>query len=94
METIIGIHDARPKLSALIDSENPVIITVNSEPKSVLVKYEEYIRLKKADQYSKQAALKQTIDIIRNRAKAEELTEKDITGEINAVRSGESKKCE
>ena len=94
METIIGIHEARPKLSSLIDSGKPVIITVNSEPKSVLVKYEEYIRLKQADKYSKQIILKQTIDIIRNRAKKEGLLEKDIAGEIDAVRSGESKKCE
>lgn len=94
METIIGIHEARPKLSSLIDSEKPVIITVNSEPKSVLVKYEEYIRLKQADKYSKQITLKQTIDIIRNRAKKEGLLEDDIAGEIDAVRSGESKKCE
>ncbi len=94
METIIGIHEARPKLSSLIDSGKPVIITVNSEPKSVLVKYEEYIRLKQADKYSKQITLKQTIDIIRNRAKKEGLLEKDIAGEIDAVRSGESERCE
>jgi|AGTN01.1.fsa_nt_gi prevent-host-death family protein len=46
METIIGINEARPRLSALIDSDRPVIITVNSEPKSVLVNYAEYLRLK------------------------------------------------
>lgn len=84
METIIGIHEAGQKLSALIASGKSIIITVNSEPKSVLVTYEEYIRLKQADQYSRQMALKQRINIIRDRAKAEGLTEKDITGEIAA----------
>ena len=42
MEKIIGINEARPKLSSIIETlDKPIIITVNSEPKSVLIRYDE-----------------------------------------------------
>lgn len=89
METIIGINDVRPKLSALIDSGNPVIITVNSEPKSVLVKYDDYLRLKKAEKSNKQLAMKLAVEKMRSRAIEIGLTEKDIAEEIQSSRAGE-----
>ncbi|GBF35676.1 hypothetical protein DCCM_4805 [Desulfocucumis palustris] len=87
METIIGINEARPRLSSLIDSDRPVIITVNSEPKSVLVNYEEYLRLKNADKYNKQLILKSSLNKFRVRAKESGLTEKDVEEEIDAFRT-------
>ncbi len=94
METIIGINEARPRLSSLIDSDKPVIITVNSEPKIVLVNYEEYLRLKKADKYNKQLILKSSLDKFRAGAKESGLTEKDIEDEIKAFRNRDTKQCE
>lgn len=90
MERIIGINDARPKLTSLIESlasgATPVIITVNSEPKSVLINYEEYCRLREAEKGYKRLTLKLAIEKARAKAKNSGLTEEDVLKEIRAVR--------
>lgn len=90
MERIVGINDARPKLTALIESLTegaaPVIITVNSEPRSVLIDYEEYRRLQDSAKEYKKLSLKLTLEKIRGKAKESGLTEEDVTGELQAAR--------
>ncbi|OIQ61612.1 hypothetisches protein [Moorella thermoacetica] len=42
MERIAGINEVRPKLTSFIESlknDPPVVITINSEPKAVLLDY-------------------------------------------------------
>ncbi|MFZ5597544.1 MAG: type II toxin-antitoxin system Phd/YefM family antitoxin [Bacillota bacterium] len=91
MERIMGINDARPKLTAIIESlksgEAPVIITVNSEPRSVLIDYDEYCRLLASEKEHKRLSLKLTLEKIRSRANETGLTEKDINIELKAVRN-------
>ncbi|MFZ5652537.1 MAG: type II toxin-antitoxin system prevent-host-death family antitoxin [Bacillota bacterium] len=91
MERIIGINDARPKLTHLIDSlmegAEPVIITVNSEPKSVLISYEEYRRLQETEKEYKKLSLKLAIEKIRAKARESGLTEEDVMNEVRAVRN-------
>lgn len=90
MERIMGINDARPKLTAIIESlaegADPVIITVNSEPKSVLIDYEEYRRLQDSEKQYKKLSLKMALEKIRKKAGEEGLTEDDVAVEIKAVR--------
>lgn len=90
MENIIGINDARPKLTSLIESlangANPVILTVNSEPKSVLLNYEEYRRLREAEKECKRLALKLALEKARANARAVAITENDVLEEVRAVR--------
>lgn len=91
MERIIGINDARPKLTSLIDSltngDAPVIITVNSEPRSVMINYEEYRRLQETEKEYKKLSLRLAVDKIRAKARESGLTEEDVMNEIRAVRS-------
>ena len=88
MQKIIGINEARPKLSSIIENlDKPVIITVNSEPKSVLLRYDEYRRLSKVEDENKRLALKLVLERVRNQAKDDEISEEDISKEIAAYRS-------
>ncbi|OPX88189.1 MAG: hypothetical protein A4E53_02135 [Pelotomaculum sp. PtaB.Bin104] len=91
MERIIGINDARPKLTSLIESlaggASPVILTVNSEPKSVLLNYEEYRRLREVEKECKRLALKLAIKKARSSAKKANITEQDVLEEVQAVRN-------
>lgn len=88
MEKIIGINDVRPKLSSIIEVlDNPVIITVNSEPKSVLLRYDEYLRLSKAEKENKRLSLKLAVEKARGQAKDAGITEDDILKEIADHRS-------
>lgn len=83
MEKIIGINEARPKLSSIIEAlDKPIIITVNSEPKSVLIRYDDYLRLSKVEQENKRLALKLALEKVRVREKDTCITEADISEEI------------
>lgn len=87
MEKIIGINDARPKLSSIIENlSQPIIITVNSEPKSVLIRYDEYLRLSKIEQENKRLTLKLAIEKVRGWEKDMGITEADISKEIAEYR--------
>ena len=87
MEKIIGINDARPKLSSIIENlSQPIIITVNSEPRSVLIRYDEYLRLSKIEQENKRLALKLAIEKVRGWEKDAGITEADISKEISEYR--------
>ncbi|MBM7855104.1 antitoxin YefM [Desulfohalotomaculum tongense] len=95
MEKIIGINEARPKLSSLIETlDKPVIITVNSEPKSVLLRYDEYIRLYKAEKENKQLVLKLAVEKARGQAEDAGLTECDVAKEIANYRKAKRGKNE
>ncbi|MBF7084641.1 type II toxin-antitoxin system Phd/YefM family antitoxin [Desulfallas sp. Bu1-1] len=96
MEKIIGINEARPKLSSIIEAlDKPIIITVNSEPKSVLMRYDEYLRLSKVEQENKRLALKLALEKLRGREKDTDISETDISKEImnyrNSKMGGENK---
>lgn len=87
MERIIGINEARPKLSSIIEMlDKPVIITVNSEPKSVLMRYDEYLRLYKVEKENKRLALKLALERARSQVNDEAITESDISKEIDNFR--------
>jgi len=90
LERIIGINEARPKLTFLIESladgGNPVILTVNSEPKSVLLNYEEYLRLRQVEKECKRLALKEVLERTRANARGEGITEQDVQEEVLKVR--------
>lgn len=89
MEKIIGINDARLKLSSIVEVlDKPVIITINSEPRSVLLRYDEYLRLAKAEKENKRLALKLAVEKIRAQAAAENITEEDVSKEITNYRKG------
>jgi prevent-host-death family protein len=92
MERVTGINDLRPKLSFYLDSvargEPPVVITVNSEPKAVLIGCEEYQTLRRAEDESKRMALKLALANIRARAAAAGITEQEVEKEILAFRAG------
>lgn len=91
MEKIIGINEARPKLSSIIETlDKPIIITVNSEPKSVLIRYDDYLRLSKLEQENKRLALK--LEKVRILGKDAGITEADISKEI--VNHRKSKRAE
>lgn len=93
MEKIIGINEARPKLSSIIETlDKPIIITVNSEPKSVLIRYDEYLRLSKVEQENKRLALKLALEKVRIRGIDAGITEADISKEI--VNHRKSKRAE
>lgn len=83
MEKIIGINEVRPKLSSIIEVlDNPVIITVNSEPKSVLLKYDEYVRLTKAEKENKRLSLRLALEKARKQAEVSDITQEDVAKEI------------
>jgi len=92
MERIIGINEARPKLTSIIESlangDNPVILTINSEPKSILLSYDEYRRLREVEKECKRLTLKLALGKIRLNAKEANITERDVLEEIQAVRKG------
>lgn len=92
MERIAGINEARPKLTQLINSvasdKSAVIITVNSEPKAVLIDYEEYRLLKQAREENKRLSIKLALANLRSRAAAAGITEEDVAKEIKAYRKG------
>ncbi|OAT80391.1 type II toxin-antitoxin system Phd/YefM family antitoxin [Desulfotomaculum copahuensis] len=91
MERIIGINEARPKLTAIIDSlvvgSEPVILTVNSEPKSVLISYDEYCRLRDAEKECKKLSLKLALQKIRTAAGQANISGQDVPGEVQALRN-------
>lgn len=93
MERVTGINDLRPKLSFYLDSlakgEPPVLITVNSEAKAVLISCAEYQALRKAGDDNKRMALKLALADLRARAAGAGVTETDIDREIRAFRAGE-----
>lgn len=83
MEKIIGINEARPKLSSIIETlDKPIIITVNSEPRSVLIRYDEYLRLSKLERESKRLVLKLALEKVRGREKEAGITEADVSKEV------------
>ncbi|MDD3653999.1 MAG: type II toxin-antitoxin system Phd/YefM family antitoxin [Desulfotomaculaceae bacterium] len=90
MENIIGINEARPKLTSLIESlakgASPVVLTVNSEPKSVLLNYEEYKRLRQAEKECKRLSLKLALEKARANATANGITENDVLEEVRSIR--------
>jgi len=87
MEKIIGINEARPKLSFIIESlDKPVIITVNSEPKSVLMRYDEYLRLSNAESEIKRLSLQLAVEKARSQSKDAGITEANIAEEIAEYR--------
>ncbi|MDI6710460.1 MAG: type II toxin-antitoxin system Phd/YefM family antitoxin [Bacillota bacterium] len=91
MERIAGINDIRPKLSHFLDSlargEPPVVITVNSEPRAVLISCDEYLALRRAGEENKRMALKLALADLRARAADAGITETDIDEEVRAFRS-------
>ncbi|MEW6727677.1 MAG: type II toxin-antitoxin system Phd/YefM family antitoxin [Bacillota bacterium] len=94
MERIAGINDLRPKLSHYLDSlargEPPVVITVNSEPRAVLISCDEYLALRRAGEENKRMALKLALADLRARAAEAGVAETDIEEEVRAFRaSGE-----
>ncbi|KYH32769.1 type II toxin-antitoxin system Phd/YefM family antitoxin [Neomoorella mulderi] len=91
MERIAGINEVRPKLTSFIESlknDSPVVITINSEPKAVLLDYEKYRFLQKTAEENKRLALKETLAKIRSRAATNGLTQADIEEEIKEYREG------
>ena len=92
MERITGIDEARPKLTQLIDAvateKSAVIIAVNSEPKAVLIDYEEYRSLKQAREENKRLSIRLALANMRSRAAAAGIDEVDVAGEIRAYREG------
>jgi len=90
MERITGINEARPKLTQLVNSvaadKSAVIITVNSEPKAVLIDYGEYRSLKQAKEESKRLCIKLALAELRSRAAAAGITEEDVAAETRAYR--------
>ena len=96
MEKIIGINDVRPKLTVLLESvnkgEEPVVITVNSEPRGVLISYREYCRFSKMQKENKKLALKLAIEKMRSMSETNGITETDISKEIKAVREQNRRK--
>ncbi|MGQ9558798.1 MAG: type II toxin-antitoxin system Phd/YefM family antitoxin [Desulfurispora sp.] len=87
MEKIIGINEARPRLSALMEAlDSPVIITVNSEPRGVLVRYDEYARLVKAEQENKRLILQLAVEKARLQAAEKGLAAEDVNREIKEYR--------
>lgn len=91
MERIAGVNDLRPKLSYYLESvargEPPVVITVNSEPKAVLVAADEYLALRRAGDDNKRMALKLALADIRCRATDGGIGEADVDKEIRAFRT-------
>ncbi|MGQ9511700.1 type II toxin-antitoxin system Phd/YefM family antitoxin [Thermodesulfitimonas sp.] len=91
MERIAGINEIRPKLSQFLDSlargEPPVVITVNSEPKAVLISCEEYRALRRAVEENKRMALKLALADLRARAARAGITEVDVEEEVRAFRA-------
>lgn len=88
MEKIIGINDARQKLSSIVEVlDKPVIITINSEPRSVLMRYDEYLRLAKAEKENKRLALKLAVEKARAQATVGDITEADVSEEIMNYRT-------
>jgi antitoxin YefM len=91
VERIIGINEARPRLTSIIESltlgAEPVILTVNSEPKSVLLNYEEYCRLRKIEKDCKRLALQLALEKIRSSAGKAEITEENVLEEVRFVRN-------
>lgn len=90
MEKIIGINDARPKLTLLLESvnkgEEPVVITVNSEPRGVLISYRDYCRLSHMQKENKKLALQLAIEKMRGNSETAGINETDIAQEIKTVR--------
>lgn len=91
MERITGINELRPKLSYYLDSlskgEPPVLITVNSEAKAVLMSCEEYMALRKVKDENKRMVLKLALADLRARAADAGITEADVDEEIRAFRT-------
>ncbi|APC07767.1 hypothetisches protein [Moorella thermoacetica] len=91
MERIAGINEVRPKLTSFIESlknDSPVVITINSEPKAVLLDYEKYRLLQKTAEENKRLALKASLAKIRARAATNGFTQADVEKEIKEYREG------
>lgn len=92
MEKIVGIDEARIMLSSIIEKlDNPVVITVKSEPKSVLMRYDEYIRLAKAEKENKRLSLKLAVEKARGQAENTGVTQEDVSIEITNYRKGKNR---
>jgi len=91
MDRIVGINDLRPKLSVLLESlgkgEPPIVITVNSEAKGVLLSCEEYGELRRAADASKRLALKLAVANLRSRGVAAGISEEVVEEEIRRSRA-------
>ncbi len=90
MERIAGINEVRPKLSSYIESlkkDTSVVITINSEPRAVLLDYEKYRLLQKAAEENKRLALKTALAKIRSQAVSNGLAQEDIEKEIEEHRA-------
>lgn len=91
MEWIAGINDIRPRLSYFLDSvargEPSVVITVNSEPKAVLISCEEYRTLRRAAEENKRIALELALADLRARAAGSGIAEGDVEEEVRAFRA-------
>ncbi|OPX89296.1 MAG: hypothetical protein A4E53_01583 [Pelotomaculum sp. PtaB.Bin104] len=63
-----------------------MVLTVNSEPKSVLLNYEEYKRLRQAEKECKRLSLKLALEKARANATANGITENDVLEEVRSIR--------
>jgi len=92
VENIVGINEVRPKLTFLLEAlgegDAPYIITVKSEPKGVLISYDEYRRLRQVEQEQKRLSLTLAMERIRTKAQAAGLKEADVALEIEEDRKG------
>ncbi|MDQ7792146.1 MAG: type II toxin-antitoxin system prevent-host-death family antitoxin [Desulforudis sp.] len=92
MENIVGINEVRPKLTFLLEAlgqgDAPYIITIKSEPRGVLLSYDEYRRLRQVEQEQKRLSLRLAMERIRTKALSLGLTETDIALEIEEDRKG------
>jgi len=91
MVRIVGINDLRPRLSVLLESlakgEPPIVITVNSEAKGVLLSCEEYGALMRTAEANKRLALKLAVANLRSRGVAAGISEEVIAEEVRGSRA-------
>lgn len=91
MDRIVGINDLRPRLSVLLESlargEPPIVITVNSEAKGVLLSCEEYGALRRAAEENKRLALRLAVANLRSRGAAAGISEEVVEAEVRSSRA-------
>lgn len=68
------------------DSLEPVIITVNSEPRGVLLNYERFRRMAEAERSCKRLALSLAVERMQRRSREAGLTPEDVDAEIERAR--------
>jgi|GEM_PF-1512989 PHD/YefM family antitoxin component YafN of YafNO toxin-antitoxin module len=90
MEWITGVNDACPQFTSIIESlftsAEPVILTVNSEPQSVLLNDEEYRCLRSVEKNYQRLALQLALPKIISSSVEENVTELDVLEEMRSVR--------